>query len=96
MKNRDLRIYYLLSMEGRPLGFLRDGAFVVPHISKQATSSTQLTRSLEAYEFQAALGQGGFATVYLARKKLRGKFFAVKQIKKKKFNSNDRKSLLQE
>lgn len=97
-KNKNLHADFLLSLEDKPLNFLLDGTVLVPYYSKatSSTSSVQVAAGLEDYEFLAAVGKGGFATVYLARMKQTGKFFAIKQIKKKKLSSRDERNLLQE
>ena len=95
-KNKDIKTDYLLSLKDKPLNFLEDGTTLVPYFAKQTASSTHSEGCLEDYEFLANIGQGGFATVYLARKKQTGKFFAIKQIQKKNLSPRDQKNLLQE
>jgi serum/glucocorticoid-regulated kinase 2 len=98
-KNKDLKTDYLLSLKDKSLDFLVECTILVPYLAKQVTSSTPSIESgvsLEDYEFLAQLGQGGFATVYLARNKQTGKFYAIKQIEKTNLKPRDQKNLLQE
>eukprot|EP00331_Platyophrya_macrostoma_P025114 CAMPEP_0176451944 /NCGR_PEP_ID=MMETSP0127-20121128/28192_1 /TAXON_ID=938130 /ORGANISM="Platyophrya macrostoma, Strain WH" /LENGTH=490 /DNA_ID=CAMNT_0017840205 /DNA_START=87 /DNA_END=1559 /DNA_ORIENTATION=- len=98
-KNKDLKTDYLLSLPNKSLDFVVEGMTLVPYFAKATStseSSTSTQTSLEDYEFLATVGKGGFATVFLARMKQTGKFFAIKQIKKKKLSPRDERNLLQE